>query len=300
VCATASGGRLYCCTSGGDVVVSHAGNALVEAHRRSVLGARPLALAVVTHPLWSGGFGRYPVYVFTDDGIYAIPQSATLGTLGEARLVDRTVIDSGVTPVEGGGDIWLVSRHGDLCRLSGAKLTVVRRSTAASALAWCNAYRELWLLMDDGYPLVMLPSGRCVRRTVDATALYSDPRHALAVTTSGQVVDLEQEQPATMPVVWQSHPLTLHPLLAMVVQRAVWHVMGEDLSLTLTVSGQRAILASQSQEIVTMQITGNASLPLATPLVHRRARTLTLSATGTAPTGTMLLSTLLWTIEPKR
>ena len=79
VCSTAAGGRLYCCTAGGDVVVSAPGNALTEAHRRSVLGAVPLAMAVVTRPLYSGGFGRYPVYVFTDDGIYAIPQRASDG-----------------------------------------------------------------------------------------------------------------------------------------------------------------------------------------------------------------------------
>ena len=73
VCSTMAGGRLYCCTREGDVVSSEVGNALAEAHRRRVVGAVPLSMAVVTRPLYSSGFGRYPVYVFTDDGIFAIP-----------------------------------------------------------------------------------------------------------------------------------------------------------------------------------------------------------------------------------
>ena len=95
---TCQGQLVLLLPTGGDVVVTPPGNALVEAHRRSVTGTVPLAMAVVTKPLYSGGFGRYPVYVFTDDGIYAIPQSAT-GTLGEARLVDRTVIAAAVPAI---------------------------------------------------------------------------------------------------------------------------------------------------------------------------------------------------------
>ena len=172
VCSTMAGGRLYCCTREGDVVSSEVGNALAEAHRRRVVGAVPLSMAVVTRPLYSSGFGRYPVYVFTDDGIFAIPQGAQ-GALGEARLVDRTIIAAGVPAVEGGGDIWLVSRHGHLCRLNGSRLTVCHQGVDCSGLAWSAAHQELWLLRAAGYPLVVMPSGRMSVRTV-AAAQYSD------------------------------------------------------------------------------------------------------------------------------
>ena len=288
---TAAGGRLYCCTRGGDVVVSHPGNPLAEAHRRSVMGAVPLALAVVTRPLYSGGFGRYPVYVFSDDGIYAIPQSAT-GTLGEARLVDRTVIAAGVSPVEAWRDVWFVSRHGHLCRLSGAQVTVVQREVDYKALAWSGAHDELWLLPEHGYPQVMMASGAMSERTVDAEQLYSDPRHAVAVTDDGSLLDLEHELLALMPVTWRSHPVALDPLMASPVQRVVWHVSSPEAHLSLKLVGQRGIMAGDS-DMSTVNVDGAIDPPLATPVVLWPVRTLRLSATGTALAGTLLLPAII-------
>ena len=298
VCSTAAGGRLYCCTGDGAVIVSAPGNALVEAHRRLVLGARPLALAVVTRPLYSGGFGRYPVYVFTDDGIYAIPQSSASGTLGEARLVDRTVIDAAVAPVEGGRDIWFISRHGHLCRLSGAALTVCQRDVDCVAMAWCNAHGELWMLPSQGNPLVMMRSGRMSRRTIEVVQLLSDPQHAVAVTASGSVLDLEQEQTrGVVPVQWLTHPIALDPLLARAVKRVVWHVTGSDVDLTLGVTGQRGIMA-QDCAVSTIVVSGEVSQPLAAAPMAVRARTVTLSLTGQASPGTLVLPVLLYSSKP--
>ena len=287
VCSTAAGGRLYCCTAGGDVVVSAPGNALVEAHRRSVLGAHPLGMAVVTRPLYSGGFGRYPVYVFTDDGIYAIPQRAS-DMLGEARLVDRTVIDARVAPVEAAGDVWLMSRHGHLCRLGGSRLTVVWRDVDCRALAWCNAHIELWLLPAAGNPVVMMASGATSARTVPASQLYSDARHALAVTAHGTVLDLENEQDGMMAVAWHSHPVGLHPFMGQSTRRVVWHVVSEDADLSLLVKGQCGIMA-QERDVSLMTVKGAIDLPLASPTVAVQARTLTFNLDGNARTGTLIL-----------
>ena len=292
VASASAGGRLYCCTHAGDVVVSEPGNALVEAHCRRVQGAEPLALAVVTRPLYSGGFGRYPVYVFTDDGIYAIPQSAA-GTLGEARLVDRTVIDAAVKPVEARNAIYLLSRHGRLCRLSGAQLEVCLRDVPCAALAWCDAHGELWVLRSEGNPLVLLPSGTMSERTVAVAQLYSDPRHAVAVTADGTLFDLEHEVAATMTVKWQTHPVAVNPLRGGRVARVLWHVTSGAAALTLKVCGQRGVL-SQQHDVSVITVTGAIDQPLATAPMAVRMRTLHLLLTGTAVTGTKVLPTILY------
>ena len=294
VCSTAAGGRLYCCTTAGEVVVSSPGNALTEAHRSSVLGANPLAMAVVTRPLYSGGFGRYPVYVFTDDGIYAIPQRAS-DRLGEARLVDRTVIAADVPPIEAAGDIWLMSRHGHLCRLSGSRLSVVCRDVDCRAMAWCNAHGELWLLPANGYPVVMMPSRAMSERTVAASQLYSDARYALAVTNQGTVLDLEREQPGMMDVAWHSHPIDLHSLMGLRVKRVVWHAVSDDADLSLRVKGQRGIM-SLEQDLSHITVQGAINQPLATPTMAIHARTLTLVLDGTARTGTLLMPSLIFSL----
>ena len=293
VCWTAAAGRLYLCTRDGDVVVSAPGNALVEAHRRSVLGAVPLAIAVVTRPLYSNGFGRYPVYVFSDDGIYAIAQNLT-GVLGEARLVDRTVIAAGVAPVEAWRDVWFVSRHGHLCRLSGPQVNIVEREADYQVMAWCNAYSELWLLPPEGSPRVMMASGAMSERTVDADQLYSDPRHAVAVTGDGTLLDLEREQEASMPVVWRSHSIVLNPLLGASLGRVVWHVSGQAVDMTLKVVGQRGIMA-QERDVSVTTVAGDIDQPLATAPVRWPVRSLRLAVTGTARSSTLLLPTIIYT-----
>lgn len=294
VCSTAASGRLYCCTRDGDVVSSEVGNALAEGHRRRVVGAVPLSMAVVTRPLYSSGFGRYPVYVFTDDGIYAIPQGAQ-GSLGEARLVDRTVIAAEVPPVEGGGDIWFLSRHGHLCRLNGSRVQVCHRDVDCTAMAWSTAHQELWLLPATGYPLVVMPSGRLSARTVAAAQLYCDPRHAIAVTDAGALMDLEHEVAGVMPVAWHSHPIEMNPLMGRPVRRVVWHVRGEELELTLRVTGQRGIMAMDN-DVSLMAVTGIAEHPLAAPTVMVPCRTMRLSLDGMAQSGTLLLPTLIYSL----
>ena len=297
VCSTTAGGRLYCCTPGGDVIVSAPGNALVEAHRRNVLGTVPLAITVMTRPLYSNGLGRYPVYVFTDDGIYAVPQSAS-GTLGEARLVDRTVIAPAVAPVEGSRAIWFVSRHGHLCRLSASCVDVCQRDVSCRALSWCNAYSELWLLPQSGNPMVMMTSGSMSERTVPAAQFYCDALHAVAVMSDGTLLDLEREEPATMAVAWRSHPIALDPLLGRAVSRVVWHVSSEDAALELRVTGQRGIM-TQDRDVSVMNVAGAVGQPLATALMAVHVRTLRLSLEGEACTGTLLLPSLIYSSTHK-
>ena len=292
VCATAAGGRLYCCTAAGDVVVTAPGNALVEAHRRRVAGPSPLAMAVVTKPLYSGGFGRYPVYLFTDDGIYAIPQT-TMGSLGEARLVDRQVIDGAVSPVEGGGDVWFVSRHGHLCRLRGAQVSVCQCDVHYKALAWCQAHGELWLLPREGCPRVMMASGAMSERSLEVADLYSDPLHALAVTATGTLLDLEQETAAVMPVQWHSHPVGLDALMGLRVGRVLWHLSSSAATLTLRVNGQRGVMAAE-RDVSVIHVDGAIDQPLATAPILVPARTVTLHLDGTAASGTLLLPVKLY------
>ena len=106
-------------------------------------------------------------------------------------------------------------------------------------------------------------------------------------------MDLEQEQPAMMPVAWHSHPVALDPLMARAVKRVVWHVSGDEVSLTLRITGQRGIMA-QEIEVSLITVVGAVNQPLATPTMALHARSLTLSLDGDARTGTLLLPSLIY------
>lgn len=160
-------------------------------------------------------------------------------------------------------------------------------------MAWCNAHNELWVLPSTGSPVVVLPSGAMSGRSVAATQLYSDARHALAVTAGGTVLDLEQEQPGAMDVEWHSHPLALHPLMQRPIKRVVWHVVGDDANLTLSVNGQWGIMA-QDREVSRTVVNGAVNQPLASPTITVPARTMTLHMSGTASSGTLLMPFLAY------
>lgn len=149
------------------------------------------------------------------------------------------------------------------------------------------------MLPASGYPVVMMERGTMSVRTVAAAQLYSDARHALAVTRDGEVLDLEREGAAMMPVAWTTHPFELNPLMARTVKRVVWHLSGDEVSLSLRVVGQRGIMAQDIDMSIT-QVAGAVSQPLAAPMPAWRARTLRLSLTGEARTGTLLMKTLIY------
>lgn len=136
-------------------------------------------------------------------------------------------------------------------------------------------------------------SGRLSVRTIDAAQLYSDPRHALAVTDAGTLLDLEHEQQAVMPVAWRSHPVPLDALMAQRVRRVVWHVRGDDVDVALRLTGQRGIMG-QEQDVSLVAVNGAVDQPLATPAVAVPARTVTLAMDGTASSGTLLLPTVIY------
>ena len=142
----------------------------------------------------------------------------------------------------------------------------------------------------------MLPSGRLSVRTIDAAQLYSDPRHALAVTDVGTLLDLEHEQLAVMPVAWRSHPVPLDALMAQRVRRVVWHMRGDEVDVALRLTGQRGIMG-QEQGVSLIMVNGAVVQQLATPAVAVKSRTVTLAMDGTASSGTLLLPTVIYLVK---
>ena len=83
------------------------------------------------------------------------------------------------------------------------------------------------------------------------------------------------------------------------VHRVVWHVLGEEVSLTLRIKGQRGIMAQETDVNVTT-VEGRVEQPLATPTLAIQARTVRLAVDGEALTGTLLLPTLLYSQEQRK
>lgn len=280
-------GRLYVASRDGMIAVSAHGNAMITSQVARVTGAEIHAVAPVSRPLYSGGFGRYAVYLFTSEGIYAVAQSA-LGTLGEARLVDRSVISPGCMPVDGDRDVYFTDRNGCLCRLTGSTVSrLIPDMGVAQSMAWDDAHRELHVLTAGGTMLAVQQQGVYSHRTVPAVHLYDDVTHALAVTAAGEVLDLAHEEEAAMSVNYQSHPVVLDSLMRAVPRMVSWHVNGKAVVLSLSLTSERGIschgfLAGR------IRVNGAVHAPLSMPLITSPCRCVRLAVEGSASTGTVI------------
>lgn len=209
----------------GTIVVSAVGNALVTQWRAEVSGCTIRAMGAACRPIYSGGFGRYPIYLFTTQGIMALPQS-TNGNYGEPRLITEAVLGEGAKPVAGGDALWFVSQHNILCSIAGSTLKRwlnLNLPNNFTEMAWNDSERELWITQDDGQVIVLMPSGRTYRRDIVVESFYSDPQHALAVTDEGALLDLANEEPVTLQVSYLSHPFHLNPLMVKTPTKIVWN-----------------------------------------------------------------------------
>ena len=283
--------------SKGAVLVSAVGNPFVMQWRAEVSGCRILALDAACRPIYSGGFGRYPIYIFTTQGIMALPQS-TNGTWGEPRLITEVVLGDSAKPVAGGDALWFVSQHGILCQLSGSKVKrMLHEVPPETQLAWNDRERELWLASDNGGVVVLMPSGRTYCRDLAVENLYCDPTHSLAITDNGLLLDLLHELPTIKNVSFLSHPFEIDPIR--LLTRISWNIFSVPTiptdpgdSLVLTLRGERG-RSCHGYIISQVRATGIVAAPLLRPIIAPPTRTLRLQVEGTIHSGTLLLPTVV-------
>lgn len=295
---TPAGDSVVAVPSQGELVISDVGNPLVTKWRATVSGCSIMALGAACRPIYSGGFGRYPIYLFTNEGIMALPQLAN-GAFAEPRLVSSQVLADGARPVSGGDAVWFVSQHGVLCRLSGSSITSMLRDVeAATQLAWNSNESELWLASSDGAVQVLMPSGHTYSRDIIVGNLYSDPRHALAVMNDGALLDLYHEDAVMQQVDYLSQPFEIDPLMRNTVRRIIWNLFTSSATsaqgdVTLTLRGERGS-SCHGYVISRVRARGVVAAPLSRPIISHPSRTIRLAVTGTLPTGTILLPTHIY------
>ena len=275
----------------GSVAVMAMGNPFVAEAVCPVGADTVLAIASACRPIYSSGFGRYPVYVFTHSALYALPQLTT-GTYGEARLLHRGGIDEG-GPVVGGDDsVWFVSAaDGSLCRVVGTRCTRVLRGLGSGAgLAWNGVEGELVTLSADGIMTVVSAlTGRSWRRSLTAASLYGTGSCAFAVTSGGEILDFGiEDQTAAVPVCYRSHPVELNRGFPCRPVMALWRLVSQQASVRLAVNGERGA-SCHGFVVGGVSISGNLDAPIAMRLLSPPVRTVRLVLSGTLPSGAMLL-----------
>ncbi len=264
---------------------SVAGNPLVTEHQSSVTGASIVALSVAIGAIYSGSYGRYPLYCFTTQGVYALPLGAN-GAYGEGRLVSRRVIDGAISPAEAEDCTYFVADTGQLCKVAGSKVQVVLDNCQATALAWDGAHGTLVMATPSGCMVCNHASGRTATRDLGATQLWADGTRALAVDPQGQIADLQREQPAQqVSVRWQSHPIVLDSNLARRVRLVTWNTFGAVSSLRMALN---AACGNASSTVAAFTATGTLDAPLPMPVAALPQRAISLEVEGQIGAETVL------------
>ena len=273
----------------GSVAVSVQGNPFVTAGIHTVGGDRVEALAVASRPVYSSGFGRYPVYVFTRAGVYAMPQ-LTSGGYGEARLLHRSAMAAGACPAEAGDSVCYVDALGRLSRLRGSERRVMLSGVdGLSQLAYSQAFDELAVLSPQGQLRhIHLDSARAWQRSLSASSLYGGDGRAIAVTQGGELLDLNTEEAATaQPVYYRSMPIELlggdpcRPIGVM------WRIAATGARLRLGVSGERGA-SCHGFAVGGVSVSGTVGAPVVQRLVSPPVRTVRLVLNGTLPSASLV------------
>ena len=196
-----------------------------------------IAMATVVTPLYNGGFGRYPIYLFTSGGIHALAQGAK--AYGSTRPLSELIIDSTLQPVTGGSRVWFFDKEHRLCALQGAKAEVMSYSLDVSSFAWNSMEQELVVC---GTSLNMLPtrmpSGRFYYRQANWEQVFSDEAHALAVDPGGQLYDLHHEDTSQeMEVEYCSMPILTSDHMHSKPNLLLWTAHAHDAQFTFRILG---------------------------------------------------------------
>ncbi len=262
----------------GSVYIGKKGNAFVG-EVRDVLGSESIRwVSMALKPLSSSSFGRYPLIMFADDGVYALPQTPQ-GTYGEVRLVSRTRVSAQVSPCECGEVVYFLSAKGSLMMLKGAVVVRAMSKCRAVEMVWNDVEGELVMRNADGLLTVLMSSGRSYVRSEVASQLYSHGGHAL-VAMGGRVCDLHRESDVGMAdVEWLSHPIMINRVLRAGKKVVSWNIKGENRALALQVCGERGY-SDCGFRIASVEINGDLTAPLDVRMYAPNLRALRLSVLG--------------------
>ena len=279
------------------LLLTHAiDNPFVLEYRHNVSGGEIRALTAASKPIYSGGLGRYPLYIFTQNGIFALPQNAS-GEYGEARLIHNTAIASDVKPVQGDQCVWFVSDKLLLYDLCGTRLTRHMNHCHAKQLAWNTVEQELWMRDTNGLLQLLMAHDRTTRLSLQATQIWSRDTTALAINAQGEVLDITRETPLdNCPILYRSHPIVLDHLMHTAVTAVVWNIFSPEAQLSLSMHGERGS-SCHGFLVNSIRVQGTVNAPLRIPVITQPLRTLRLSVQGTVKSGTLLLPTHVHTAK---
>lgn len=190
--------------NGSEMTVSMIENPFVIEQRRCVGQGEVKCLATVSKSIYSSVFGRYPVYVFTSEGIYAMSYKEK-GDYNDVQLIDRRLLDSSNAVAMSSDKVFFVSEWGELCSISGKEVEKLRAMKDVKQMVWVKSQNELLLLHGNSQVTLWMENGRTYRRGSAVKMVYGDYHDAYACDEN--MSDLNDECKSVMTVAFETYPV---------------------------------------------------------------------------------------------
>lgn len=172
-----------------ELVVTSIGNPWTYTQRRLVGQGEVMALRAVKKPLYSTVFGRYPVYAFTSEGVYAVSYKV-VNDYTDAQLVGNVILANRNAIATAERDVWMVDTKGVLHLLSGKDLQAVEQVGDVAWMCWSRTSQELVVSTADHIVRVRMNSGRWYDLTDAARSAYDDECDAFVVSMNNGLLDV--------------------------------------------------------------------------------------------------------------
>lgn len=230
-----------------------------------------------------------PIYVFAEDGTYAMPYLTASAKYAPAVPLTSRRIARQVKPVGSYTNVYFASDDGRICSLEQYRTKEVLKDIDATSLAWDHEHDELWIACKDGSIEVLMPSGRPYSRTVNGGAKLQQLSSKLAIATcsDGHVLDISHELNAAIDIELLTNPILLNNYDPASPYEIIWNIFASDLSMCLTAYGENGA-SCHGMTLAAIKVSGNVNSPLPMRLISPQIRVLRLGITGNFPADTVI------------
>lgn len=269
------------------LTISREGNPLVTGEWRMVGQGEIMGVVSAAKPIFSGVFGRYPLYVFSVDGVYAVAYKAS-GDYKDAQLISHRILGRQLALTASGEDVYFVSLQGELCCLSGKDVKVLDKTENVAQLQWVNAFGELLVRREDDSVEVYMPGGRRYRRDARLAHVFGDVHTALGQNSAGRLVNLNDETLQWLIVALETYPMALNDGALIAPMQFTANQVG-----SFAENAEIKLLGSDGtkcewRELATISLADSCCRRIEKRIYSHPCRLVKLKLTGNAATGTVI------------
>ena len=276
-----------------ELTVYRNGNPFVKEQVRAVWQGEILDISLVPKTVYSSVFGRYPVYVFTTRGIYAVAYKE-MGDYKDVQLIDTRRLNRNCSVATSRDKVYFVSDDDELCMISGKNVSVISSvSGVVTQLIWLKLYGELLERNSDGSIQIEMIVGRKYHRDIKLLNVYGDLYNALAITTEGNLVDLNEEIIDTIDAIFETHPILVENNSLIAPMRLCVNVTGNEV-----VKGKVNLLGSDGamcdwRVLETIELSGKVCHPVISRIYAKPCRLLKLQLDVTCKSDLLFRNVIL-------